>query len=103
MGDGLREALPVVFFCGELLTARGSQAIVASAAIVFRHAPLGADPAVLFHAMEGGVEGTFLDAEDVFGNLLDVKSDAVAVHGRASEGLEDQEGERALEKVVFGL
>ena len=77
--------------------------IVASAAIVFRHAPLGADPAVLFHAVEGGVEGTFFDAEDVFGNLLDVKSDAVAVHGRASEGLEDQEGEGALEKVVFGL
>jgi hypothetical protein len=53
--------------------------------------------------MEGGVERAFLDAEDVFGNLLDMKSDAVAVHGRASEGLEDQEGEGALEKVVFGL
>jgi hypothetical protein len=32
-----------------------------------------------------------------------MKSDAVAVHGPASEGLEDQEGEGALEKVVFGL
>jgi hypothetical protein len=53
--------------------------------------------------MEGGVEGTFLDAEDVFRNQLDMKSDAVAVHGPTSEGLEDQEGEGALEKVVFGL
>jgi hypothetical protein len=53
--------------------------------------------------MESRVEGAFLDAEDVFGNLLDMKSDAIPVHGRASEGLEDQEGEGALEKVIFGL
>jgi len=32
-----------------------------------------------------------------------MKRDAVAVHGRAGEGFEDQEGEGALEKVVFGL
>jgi hypothetical protein len=51
--------------------------------------------------MESRVEGTFLDAEDVFGNLLDMKSDAVAVHGRASESLKYQEGEGALEKVIF--
>ena len=82
---------------------RGSQAIVTSAAIVFRHAPFGADPAVLLHAMKSRVEGAFLHAEDVFGNLLDMKSDAVAVHRRASESLEDQECEGALEKIVFRL
>jgi hypothetical protein len=53
--------------------------------------------------MESRVEGALLDAEDVFGNLLDMKSDAIAVHGRASEGLENQESEGALEKVVFGF
>jgi hypothetical protein len=53
--------------------------------------------------MESRVEGAFLDAEDVFGNQLDMKRDAIAVHGPASEGREDQEGEGALEKVVFGL
>jgi hypothetical protein len=53
--------------------------------------------------MESRVEGTFLDAEEVFGSLLDMKSDAIAVHGRASESLEDQEGKGALKKIVFGL
>jgi hypothetical protein len=35
MGDGLREALPVLFFFRKLLAAFGGQAIIASAAIVF--------------------------------------------------------------------
>jgi hypothetical protein len=53
--------------------------------------------------VEGGVEGAFLDAEDVLGNHLDMKSDAITVHGRASEGLQDEESEGTLENVVLGL
>src|SRR5271156_5006255 len=78
-GDGLRQALPALFLFGKLLAALGGQAVVAGAAIVLRGAPLGADPAVLLHAMEGGIEGAFFDAEDVFGNQLDMESNAVAM------------------------
>jgi hypothetical protein len=53
--------------------------------------------------MESGIEGAFFDAEDVFRNHLDVEGDAVAVERAASEGFEDQEGEGALEEVVFGF
>jgi len=65
MSDGLREPLPVLFFFGKLFPALGGQTIVASAAIVFRAAPLCANPAVLFHAVERGIEGTFLNPQDV--------------------------------------
>ena len=65
MGDGLREPLPVLFFFGKLFPAFGGQPIVAGAAIVLGDAPFRADPPVLFHAVERGLERAFLDAQDV--------------------------------------
>ena len=65
MGDGLREAFPVLFFFGKLFPAFGAQPIVASAAIVLGDAPFRADPAVLFRAVERGIERAFLDAQDI--------------------------------------
>jgi hypothetical protein len=53
--------------------------------------------------MESGIEGTLLDAEDVFRNHLDVKGDAVTVERAAGEGFKDEEGKGALEEVVFGF
>jgi hypothetical protein len=37
----------------------------------------------------------FLNTQDVFGNHLDMESDAVAVHWPADEGLEDEKGQGA--------
>jgi hypothetical protein len=53
--------------------------------------------------VESRVEGAFLDAEDIFRNHLDVEGDAVPVERAAGEGFEDEEGEGALEEVVFGF
>ena len=52
-----------------------------------------------FEAMESGVERTGVDLEDVAGVELDGLADAVAVLGSPAESLEDQEVERALEKL----
>jgi len=48
----------------------GGELVVAGAAIVFRGAPFGGDPAVEEEALEGGVQGAFADVEDVFGDFL---------------------------------
>src|SRR4029077_14554575 len=93
LSDGLREALPVLFFVGKLFSAVDGQPIVASAAVVLGDAPLRADPTVLFHAVESRVERAFLDTQDVLGNHLDMESNAVAMLGAAGKGLEDEQGE----------
>ena len=101
-GDGFDKASPILFFGEQLLATGFAEAIETCATIVFRNSPFGADPAFLFHAVQGGVERAFLDAEDIFRDALNVEGDAEAVHGTPDESLEDQEGEGALEDVGFG-
>jgi hypothetical protein len=91
--DGVRDAAPIVAFFGEFFAAEGSELVEAGAAVVFADAPFGLDPAVLLHAMEGGIEGTFFDAEDVVGDALDVQGDSPAMHGLALQALQDEESE----------
>jgi hypothetical protein len=58
---------------------------------------------LLLHAVESGVKGAFFDVEEFGAGLLDERGDAVAVAGGLGEGLEDEEGEGALESVSFGF
>jgi hypothetical protein len=53
--------------------------------------------------MESGIEGAFLDPEDIVRNRLDMQGNAVAVERAASEGFENEEGECALEEVILGF
>jgi hypothetical protein len=51
--------------------------------------------------MKGGVEGAFLDAKDIEGDVLDVEGDGVAMHGAlVGEGVEDEQVDGALETVA---
>jgi hypothetical protein len=53
------------------------------------------------HAVEGGVEGSLLDGEDVIRHPLDVLRDGVAVEGLDGEGLQDEHVEGAIEQLAF--
>jgi len=98
--DGGRETVPVGEFFFELDAARGGEGVKLGDAAGFRFGALAPDPALLFEAMEGGVEGALLDLEDVLGDLLDALGDGPAVLGLESEGFEDEKVESALDEVV---
>jgi hypothetical protein len=86
-----------------LFEAGAGEAVVLGLASAFRELPFGTDPAGLFDAVEGGIEGAFFDAEELVADTLDAGGDAVAVHGFVLEDFEDEEIEGALEDVVgFG-
>src|SRR5262249_30748482 len=76
-----RQVFPVRLFHLELFPAGTGQFVEASPAVVLRRAPLTLDPAAVFNAVEGRVEGTLLDGKPVLGELADALPDAVAVQG----------------------
>jgi hypothetical protein len=53
--------------------------------------------------VERGIKGTFLNTQDVLGNPLDMKGNAITVYGSAGKGLEDEKSQGSLEKVIFGF
>jgi len=64
LADGGGDGGPAAFFIDELPAAGDGEFVDAGAAVVFSGGPLGADEAGLFEAVQGGVEGAFLDAEE---------------------------------------
>src|SRR5579864_2836033 len=97
LGNYRRHALPAFGFSSELFFAGACQRVVAGAAIVFRSAPLGRNPAALFEAQECGVERALIQLEKVFGNLLDALGDTVTVkRPERIERFENDEVKRAL-------
>jgi hypothetical protein len=100
--DGGDDRVPAGLVEVELFAAGGGEGIGAGAAAGVCLAPGGADPPGLLHAVEGGIEGSFLDAEDIGRHLLDGGHDGVAVEGAAAvEYLEDEKVEGALQGVRF--
>src|SRR3954462_2104017 len=89
--DGGGEALPAGGLVAELFASLGGESVELGAAVVFGDAPLGLDPAFAGHAVEGGIEGAFFDAEDVVGGALDPAGDAAAGHRAPGEGFEDEQ------------
>ena len=63
----------------------------------FGSLPRGRNPSAPFHAVQGGIERAFLDAERVVGRVLDPARDAIPMARAAGERLQDQQIERALE------
>jgi hypothetical protein len=53
--------------------------------------------------VQGGVEGPFLNGEDVVGGRFDPAGDVVPVDGTPADGLEDQEVEGPAKDVEIGL
>jgi len=99
--DGGGEAGPGFALALELGAAGGGDGIEAGLAVGLGGSPLGADPALLLEAVEGGVEGALLDLEDFVGELLDALGDGPAVFGLEGDGLEDEEVEGSLDEIVW--
>src|SRR5688572_15268843 len=78
--DALGETRPALLLLGELASAERGQRVEAGLPVLVGDAPLRAHPPILLHAVEGGIERTLLDAEQVVGDALDVRGDGVAVH-----------------------
>lgn len=93
----IAQAYPALLLNLELLFASGGDAVKTCLSIFFRRAPLRAQPAILRHAVQGGVERTLFHAQQVRRHALDVCSDGVAMHASLrSDCLEDDERERTL-------
>src|SRR5688572_4112084 len=61
--DTLGELRPAFFFLRQLLPPFGRDRIETRLAIPLGEAPFGSEPALLLHAMERGIEGSFFDPE----------------------------------------
>src|SRR3954454_6739387 len=70
----------LIDLCRELFATRGRQLIETGPTIVFRRSPLGENPAFHQHALQGWIQRTFFDLENVRTTFLNVFSDAITVH-----------------------
>jgi hypothetical protein len=61
--------------------------------------PVGADPALPQHPLEGGIERALLDPEHVAGELIDPLADAPTVHRLEGQRLQDQQLEGAGKQI----
>ena len=97
------EALPVAGVGGKLASAGFGDGVELGLAVVAGGAPRGTDPAALFEANQGGVDGALIEQDLVAADLLNAPCDAVAVqrtHG--GEGLQDHQVESSLQEIEFG-
>ena len=83
----------------ELFPSGGRELVVLGFAVVLREAPLGLEPAALFHAVEGGVERALFDLQSLVGGLANPRGGGVAVARSPLQRFEDEEVEGALEEV----
>ena len=91
-------------FLFEVAEAGLGQAVNACGASLGGGSCLRLEPSFLEHALKGGVEGAFLDLQQLVGNLLDVLDESIAVHGAEPEGLEDHHLQGAGKEVaMFGV
>jgi hypothetical protein len=68
-----------------------SQAVVLGPAIVFRGAPFGLDPTLLFHAVQGGKERAKTHSEGTGSNLCDASGHADSMQWFQCQRFQDQE------------
>src|SRR5215469_12236709 len=102
LSNARRQAFPAFLFVGELLAAERRERIEARLAILLCHAPFGAYPTGLLHAMQCRVERPLLDPQELIGNSMDVGGNGVAVHRLLpGQGFENQQHQRALQDVVL--
>src|SRR5579871_1030946 len=64
----------------KLLPSGRRQPVKSRASIVIRQSPFRLDPTLHQHALERGIERSFFYPQHVFGNLLDVLRDSIAMH-----------------------
>src|SRR5205823_661528 len=78
--DGARRALPVGDLTLELLETLAGDRVIPRTAIVVAGAPFGADPSAAEHPLQGRIERTLVDVEDVAGDLAKTDRESPPVH-----------------------
>src|SRR5207248_219948 len=61
--------------------------------------PFGGNPALLFEPVQGGVERTLANGEDVAGEELDAFRDSPSVSGRSGDGFQYEQVQGPLEQI----
>jgi len=97
--NGPGDAIPPLLLFGEPARAGRRDAVEPRPPIACGRLPAGGDPPGMLHSMQRRVQRSFLDAQSVAGNLLNSRGDAVAVVRLEAEDLEDEQVERALQRV----
>jgi len=97
--DESGHAIPLVGFGAELAATGGGEAVETGFAVVVGFAPLAGDEALVFEAVERGVERALLDGKLFAGDLLDAEQDAIAVERAKGDRFEDEHVEGALHEV----
>ena len=101
--DGFGVARPLRELGVELSPAGGGESIELRAASDVGVSPLGVEPTLVFHAMEGGIERALFDLEALSRRALDPLQDREAVHRPPGQRLEHEEVERAAKQAEIGF
>ena len=94
-----RHATPVGFFHLELSLAKARQAIELCAAAGVGLAPLRADEAAFFEAVQRRKQRAGLDVERALGDLADAAGDAEAVQWVRQQAAKNQQVERPAQQI----
>ena len=94
-----RQPRPVIGLYLQLLPPGCSQLIESRPPPEFRNSPFRLDPSLMFKAMERRIQRTLVHLQYFSRNLLDPFRNRPPVHGAGLEGTENQEIERALQKI----
>jgi len=87
----LDDLTPIPRLGPELRAAGGSQAAVLGPAIVFRGAPFGLDPTLLFHAVQSGKERAKTHSKGTGSNLCDASGHTDSMQWFQCQRFQDQE------------
>src|SRR6266849_3951986 len=97
--DHVCHAIQLFSFGLESAFPRRREPVIFGLAFVFRLAPFAGDPSLVLQPVQRRVQGTLLNLQPIFRNLLDAQQNAVAVQRAEGNSLEDQHVQRALQKV----
>ena len=96
------DSLPISCFFDELSTTGSGDGVELGFSIVLRATPARGDPAPLSKTQQRGVDGAFVELQDVLADLLDAAGDAVAMQrSHDVQGLQHHQVKRALEHVCL--
>src|SRR5262249_2214498 len=93
------QLLPTRQLLRQLLLASRRQPVILRALVVVRSLPLGRNPFLLFKAVQRRIQGAGVHLQDLARARADSHADAVAVLGSPLQRLQDQQVERALQKL----
>src|SRR6516165_2571867 len=91
--------VPIPFLGLELCSSRGRQPVVFGSAVIFRGAPLGFHPSLLFHAMQRREKRAKTHLERSPSDLRNATRDADPVQGFQRQRFQNQQVQRSTQKI----